>query len=478
MFDHPEENYGSANSPAILHLGYLYNSNYTDNRLKTEIWIPDDLFEKNGVNAQIMAERVRSGDPMEVSTAYWADKEFSSGIFKGEEYYAIQRNLRPDHVALLLDGEGKCNLDDGCGFPRNEKFFINAKGKVWKEITFNVRDTARTPAYDGVEETSWGDVDKSFGAFVEAYYDKDVPEDAPSEDDDLTQEQREWMAEKSLLGEVNADTWRDLVFFPVVNPNTERLNRGALVAVLGGRGSQADIPEDTLDSAQSEAQRLLDDEFEDEDTEENMDELKGLRKIMAGWGDALTDWAEGETPEPDDEGATDENSRELSPELQSLIDEHGEEKALELLTADPDEDQDPDPLMDAINEIGEAEATAILGEKQEDEEKPEKNESSPCAELQSKIKEMGGEEAVLALLEEREEDEDEEDDLDAERNKKIERILANESMTFTREELEATDPKVIDKLHSMTKGVDFSGRGEDLFENESDLEIPRVLLAE
>lgn len=139
---------------------------------------------------------------------------------------------------------------------------------------FKVRQTARTPTFSGTETSSWSDVSKTLSAWADALGWEDVESVG-----DLTDNQRSEAAEHSLLGEVGAETWRELIFFPVVNPSTSDLNRGALQAVLGGRGSQADIPNDALNSAQNVAERLLDEEFGDEDEEESADEPEEVRSV-------------------------------------------------------------------------------------------------------------------------------------------------------------------------------------------------------
>jgi 2'-5' RNA ligase len=63
-----------------------------------------------------------------VSIAYFCDFEQAAGEFGGEAYSAIQRNLRPDHVALLPDEIGSCSVLDGCGANRVNRLTANAEG--------------------------------------------------------------------------------------------------------------------------------------------------------------------------------------------------------------------------------------------------------------------------------------------------------------------------------------------------------------
>ena len=140
---------------------------------------------------------------------------------------------------------------------------------------------ARRPNYSGTEESSWGDVSADqLNYWVDALGYEDVEETA-----DLTQEQKQEIANHTLLGDPEADSLRELRFFPVVNAETGNLNRGALEAVRGGRGQSADVPSDTYESAYRVAGNLLNEEFDsDVEVELSEEELSAHeeRKRMAG----------------------------------------------------------------------------------------------------------------------------------------------------------------------------------------------------
>jgi len=140
---------------------------------------------------------------------------------------------------------------------------------------------ARRPNYSGTEEASWGDISADqLSYWVDALGYEDVEETA-----DLTQEQKQEIANHTLLGDPEADSLRELRFFPVVNAETGSLNRGALEAVRGGRGQSADVPSDTYESAYRVAGNLLNEEFDsDVEVELSKEELSAHeeRKRMAG----------------------------------------------------------------------------------------------------------------------------------------------------------------------------------------------------
>lgn len=281
-------------------VGRLYDSRFEDGRLKGDVWLDVARLSVFGESGEAIIRQIMDGTGCEVSTGYFRDVEDSSGVYKGKPYVTIARNIRPDHLALLPEAEGACNWDDGCGVPRtNKKESSMTKPKddlVINQslaqrviaaladalgLTTEVRTSARTPKFDGVESLSWGDVDKSLSAYIAGYNKNGGGSEDGSSVADLSAACKSWIASKTLLGEASAETVDDLIFFPVVNPNTDKLNLGALRAVLSGRGSQADIPESTLESARNKAQSLLDDNAE---TAANLGNGKGIVSLFLEQG--------------------------------------------------------------------------------------------------------------------------------------------------------------------------------------------------
>lgn len=137
--------------------------------------------------------------------------------------------------------------------------WIKAHGYEVIRFETAIRGTARRPSFRGTETISWAGVDKTFKAFARA-----VGANVERVED-LTSSQKTRISAHSLLGNAQADTFDDLIFFPVVNPSTGKLNAGGLRGVLSGRGAQAKIPQSAKDSAQNMARRLLRDNFQQED---------------------------------------------------------------------------------------------------------------------------------------------------------------------------------------------------------------------
>lgn len=278
--DHPKQGdeFVTANSVEALRrykVGRFHTVHMDGVALKGEMWL-DTSRARHVLGGSQAVKRLEANELVEVSTAYFGDREKKKGRHEGESYAFVQRRVLPDHLAILLNDRGACSIEDGCGAPR-----LNREG----EPGVNVRSQARVPSYSGTETTAWSGVTTSFQAYRDGYYkhtDTDPPDDPPSQVKDAPAAMRRWIASKTLLGESDADNERDLIFFPVVNPGTDQLNRGALQAVLSGRGSQADIPASARESARAVAQRLLEREF-DVEPKGNQDR----RSFLTGIGEKL-----------------------------------------------------------------------------------------------------------------------------------------------------------------------------------------------
>lgn len=238
-------------------IGRLFNPEIVGNdRLRGEIWVDVEKSRDLGDIYEDVVNSLLEGEEVGVSTGYAAAEEVQNGVYDGESYDLVQTDIFPNHLSLLTpDKTPRMGPEDGVGAPRLNHVDVPT---VDVDRT-NVRSQARTPTYSGTESSSWGDVSKTFENFVQAV--DDPPDDASSVDD-LNQSQRGDMAELSLLGSSDGESFQEVVFFPVVNPSNSNLNEGALDAVLGGRGSSADISDSALNSARSTARRLLNDEFD------------------------------------------------------------------------------------------------------------------------------------------------------------------------------------------------------------------------
>lgn len=118
---HPKKDgkFVSANSPDVLEnvkVGMLFNTHLDGDKLKTEAWLD---MQKMPFDERA---RLTSGKEIEVSTGFFAEVEPKQGEFKGKVFMGIQRDIKPDHLAILAEGDiGACSFADGCGAPRLNK---------------------------------------------------------------------------------------------------------------------------------------------------------------------------------------------------------------------------------------------------------------------------------------------------------------------------------------------------------------------
>lgn len=152
---HPEVNgmQVSACSPdqiSARKIGVLMNTAWDggNKKLGTETWL--DPVRIQAVDNRV-AEAIENNEMMEVSTGVYMDLERTEGEWNGEEYIGIARNLQPDHLALLPDQKGACSIDDGAGFLR-----LNSEGSP---VDIKMVDDVKTV---------WISKEKGIGALMDA----------------------------------------------------------------------------------------------------------------------------------------------------------------------------------------------------------------------------------------------------------------------------------------------------------------------
>lgn len=119
--NHPRNENGqlvSANSPDVAEktwLGHLFNNEPANNGEETqgEVWVDIENARELGGEAEQILDMMENGDPLSVSTSYFGDK-LPAGEYDGEHREEVVGNLRPDHLALLPNKEGRCSVEDGC----------------------------------------------------------------------------------------------------------------------------------------------------------------------------------------------------------------------------------------------------------------------------------------------------------------------------------------------------------------------------
>lgn len=89
-----------------------------DGRLRSESWVEADKLKRTPEGTAVL-NAVQQGKMVEVSTGLYHDPEPKTGVWNGEKFIGIVRNIRPDHLAILTNEKGACSIEDGAGLLRN-----------------------------------------------------------------------------------------------------------------------------------------------------------------------------------------------------------------------------------------------------------------------------------------------------------------------------------------------------------------------
>jgi len=115
VVEHPSDG-GSARRPEVLAkqgVGKVFNAQIKDNKLVAEAFFDTD--QALQTNPRILFN-LGARRKMELSTGLQGDIEkIEEQQYNGVTYQSVIKNLRPDHLAVLLESEGACSLKDGCG---------------------------------------------------------------------------------------------------------------------------------------------------------------------------------------------------------------------------------------------------------------------------------------------------------------------------------------------------------------------------
>lgn len=133
---HPEDargNYVSANSLDTIgtKIGDARNVSSDSDRtaLDGEIWVDERRAYDRGGRASRIAETLAAWansesdenadepEPLGISVGYHYVADDRAGTYDGEPYNERHRDIIPDHIALLIDEQGACSIEDGCGVP-------------------------------------------------------------------------------------------------------------------------------------------------------------------------------------------------------------------------------------------------------------------------------------------------------------------------------------------------------------------------
>ncbi len=145
----------SANSPEVLEteqIGQLFNTVLDGKKLKTEAWINVERANALGGEIETTVGRLLDGDVVEISTGLFSDIEPEKGTHEGEQFFGVWRNVIPDHLAVLTEGNvGACSVADGCGANRANSHYkgSNKMDPLTKNSDEKVASNSQNPD-DGV----------------------------------------------------------------------------------------------------------------------------------------------------------------------------------------------------------------------------------------------------------------------------------------------------------------------------------------
>lgn len=196
----PTGQYISANSPTVLQswaVGKVFNAKLVKKKLKAEAWV--EKTKCANLSPETL-QALETGAMLEVSLGVFSDEEETPGEYNGENYTAIARNHKPDHLALLPGDVGACSIKDGCGIRVNKQFIktdenveVHEALNVMKENGYQVAiiqvnsemgleqklDTLRelvrslnSPRIEGVPTPDWHYLKEAYDNYV--IYEKEI----------------------------------------------------------------------------------------------------------------------------------------------------------------------------------------------------------------------------------------------------------------------------------------------------------------
>lgn len=96
-------------------IGFVANASFdARQRLRAEYHFDTEAMRLLPEGPKLLAA-LENGRMLEQSTGYLHDFTANEGTYNGKRYRGIQRNVKPDHVAILPDDIGACSIADGCG---------------------------------------------------------------------------------------------------------------------------------------------------------------------------------------------------------------------------------------------------------------------------------------------------------------------------------------------------------------------------
>jgi len=329
--NHPAAN-GSgatANSPEMHEntvLGRVFNADWNGEKVTAEAWFDEKKVRGMGGMAENALERVLNGDTVEVSTGYRASK-LPAGEYDGETRNAVQGNLKPDHVAVLPNKQGKCSVEAGCGVGEavaNSMIFTNAMNANFSSGDVVRWDSSGGPAMGIIRETiDEGQLDDEI--------DGDVTVEAPAALIEIVQETDEGLEPTdTMVGhKTDTDTLSHVDNPPEVVENMDVPEKYVFDNPGEAMEKAQDMGFEEIHSHESDGETMfmpgpthedLLDELESDNSKHDMGE-NAVSRIVEAVKNAVNSSETGgaESPVDTDDTTTDT----MSDKTQELVDNHG-----------------------------------------------------------------------------------------------------------------------------------------------------------
>lgn len=263
-----------------------------------EAWFDVQAAHDIGGEPKRIVNGLEDGKSFGVSSAYGGD-DLPPGEYDGQKREKVKGNLRPDHVAVFANKNGRCTLRDGCGVGE-----IAADDVSANEVMVNVSDdgsgsSGNTTPEDTEEPSSMTDdltVTKSIGGITFDGVDDGVvePDDIP--DDDFEDHF------------VFANETKDASAFPLVD-GEGRLRRGNVELAFNSLEHAPD--QDELLSVLKEANKEFSDPPIDDGAFEEVSDDSMIGNLLGFLGLSTNN----------DSAETEENT--MSERTEVLVNEHG-----------------------------------------------------------------------------------------------------------------------------------------------------------
>jgi hypothetical protein len=167
----------NCNSPGVIEahvIGNVFNAEFVPDgaKLKGELWLNQSRTESIYPG---LIDTINNGGRVEVSTGILAETDNKPGEWNGERYLGRVFNIRPDHLAVLPDGEGACNWTDGCGIrnqAKNPESILVFAAKKKEKRNYLEMVAAAQKALDNMDVLPMpGAEDRAAFHFIRAIYD-------------------------------------------------------------------------------------------------------------------------------------------------------------------------------------------------------------------------------------------------------------------------------------------------------------------